>query len=285
MSNSITSLTDPQLMIAVAPMDDFLSDPISDVLVEKGSDTSFNNDTNVNIFIGSPAYRDHFPHNYGRTIMVEDLDDLRSWENRLLSSPMLIDAKCEAKSKEKAPDEGFWAVICNTRHPSMRRQMENGFDRAKHAIQNGKRYMLEYDFREVLTAWFAERGLENFKCKYAKLRITNHMFFEDLNQMICGYDKWIGVLLSVLCCPCISCGLCVNAIRLCYRVDTQFNVEGSLQELQIGVKHRQIQNSRSNQQRSSSAGVQQKKDWYGSFESESGYPEVTDVTEQTALLK
>ncbi|XP_006822010.1 uncharacterized protein LOC102800673 [Saccoglossus kowalevskii] len=283
-----TMLTDPDLCIGVANMEHFLSDHLSDFLVETRpfniNQGNFEEEAKINIFVGSPAYHDYFPHNYGCTILVDSLDDLHSWQNKLLTAPILLDVQCKTMpNADESPhiEEGYWAVVVNTRNSLIRELMEPGFKDAEAAIKEGRRYMLEFDFRESLTDWFRKTVNPHVKCYFAKLKLTNHMFFEDLNRMLCGYEKWIGVILGIICCPCITCGVCVNMIRVINRLEKHIHVTGTIKALKLTVsKDKGNTRSRLGQRTISGGGMNPTdSSSYGATD------DVSTITETTKLLE
>ncbi|XP_037656455.1 mesenteric estrogen-dependent adipogenesis protein [Choloepus didactylus] len=85
-----------------------------------------------------------------RYVELTNYCDYKDYRETILSKPMLffINVQKKGSSKEKT-----YAFLVNTRHPKIRRQLEQGMDTVISSVI-GESYRLQFDFQEVVKNFF-----------------------------------------------------------------------------------------------------------------------------------
>ncbi|XP_064612184.1 uncharacterized protein LOC135476180 [Liolophura sinensis] len=156
-----------------------------------------------------------------RTLKVETMEELLTWERDLLSKPLLLDMMAVHSKTDNyvyvrvtTRWRGHFAVLLNPLNPAVRRPMEEEFRKAREHMSNGDKFCLEFDLGPCIENWYAEMldGAQgcytSTKSSQARFYITNSSKYQhcfDCNAIWC-----------VLCLPCwILSAPCYMTHRAC----------------------------------------------------------------------
>ncbi|XP_010622261.1 mesenteric estrogen-dependent adipogenesis protein [Fukomys damarensis] len=86
-----------------------------------------------------------------RYVELTNYCDYKDYRETILSKPMLF--FINVQTKQDTSKEKTYAFLVNTRHPKIRRQIEQGMDMVISSVI-GESYQLKFDFQEVLKNFF-----------------------------------------------------------------------------------------------------------------------------------
>ncbi|XP_068382768.1 mesenteric estrogen-dependent adipogenesis protein [Eschrichtius robustus] len=86
-----------------------------------------------------------------RYVELTNYCDYKDYRETILSKPMLF--FINVQTKKDSSKERTYAFLVNTRHPKIRRQMEQGMDMAISSVI-GESYWLQFDFQEAVKNFF-----------------------------------------------------------------------------------------------------------------------------------
>lgn len=86
-----------------------------------------------------------------RYVELTNYCDYKDYRETILSKPMLF--FINVQTKIDTPKERTYAFLVNTRHPKIRRQIEQGMDMVISSVI-GESYRLQFDFQDVVKAFF-----------------------------------------------------------------------------------------------------------------------------------
>lgn len=86
-----------------------------------------------------------------RYVELTTYSDYKDYRETILSKPMLFFTNVQ--TKKDTSKERTYAFLVNTRHPKIRRQIEQGMDMAISSVI-GESYRLQFDFQEVVQNFF-----------------------------------------------------------------------------------------------------------------------------------
>ncbi|XP_021091966.1 mesenteric estrogen-dependent adipogenesis protein isoform X1 [Heterocephalus glaber] len=87
----------------------------------------------------------------GRYVELTNYCDYKDYRETILSKPMLF--FINVQTKQDTSKEKTYALLVNTRHPKIRRQIEQGMDMVISSVI-GESYRLKFDFQEVVKNFF-----------------------------------------------------------------------------------------------------------------------------------
>lgn len=86
-----------------------------------------------------------------RYVELTNYCSYRDYREMILSKPMLF--FIYVRTKKDSTKERTYALLVNTRHPTIRRQMEQGMDMVISSVI-GESYRLQFDFQDVVKNFF-----------------------------------------------------------------------------------------------------------------------------------
>ncbi|XP_049634785.1 mesenteric estrogen-dependent adipogenesis protein [Suncus etruscus] len=86
-----------------------------------------------------------------RYVQMTNYCDYKNYRETILSKPMLF--FINVQTKKDSTKERTYAFLVNTRHPKIRKQIENGMDMVISSVI-GESYRLQFDFQDVVKNFF-----------------------------------------------------------------------------------------------------------------------------------
>ncbi|XP_043929178.1 mesenteric estrogen-dependent adipogenesis protein [Protopterus annectens] len=91
-----------------------------------------------------------------RKTVLKSHEEYRDYRENLLSKPLVLFTSV-IKNNTESPVEKTFAVVVNTRHPKIRRQIEQGMDQAISSA-TGENYSLKFELQNVVKTFFFQGG-------------------------------------------------------------------------------------------------------------------------------
>ncbi|XP_033120888.1 uncharacterized protein LOC117120010 [Anneissia japonica] len=191
----------------------------------------------VNVCVHSSKYKTWFPDTLGEILKVHNETELESLSRSLLSKPLFLDVHLERNSKlanHRHITTGDFAVVVNPEHPVIRQQMAKILEEGKADMSAGRSFALEFEFNDVIKAWFkqlmSEDGITDsacytlWECNHGRIVITNS------SEYLHCYDVSLeNTIIWMICLPCclLTCP-CYRVHRCFSCVDRSVTVQGEV---------------------------------------------------------
>ncbi|KAI8510443.1 hypothetical protein Bbelb_113590 [Branchiostoma belcheri] len=169
------------MMVGAALMQNFLRNlPRSTFVIDPGTRKIVHDPQMANVCVDMPV----FANRLGRKIRVESVEALQSLRERLVRAPLWMQADaCRSSTNHyvvvrvtKHLKASFMLMV-NTRHPFIRRQLDQGFELAYEKMLEGKKFDMKISLNTVIKQFYrdvlGEEGMyATFRCSGASLLIA-----------------------------------------------------------------------------------------------------------------
>ena len=156
----------------------------------------------------------------------------RDFQARFILFRTYIEHDRVARISDKSYSTERWtdelAVLINTGHPSVRRQLERAFSDVETDVRQGNKICLQLDFRKGLTEWYGKVCERSRSFRFGKAYETNKV--ENISVYILNCSKPVKLFMSPwfigFCLPCwlLTGGCCYYIHRKRSVVDKSVNL-------------------------------------------------------------